>query len=364
MSIFVSIIGLIIILGVLVFVHELGHFTVAKWFGVRVDEFGMGLPPRAIKLFKRGETEYTLNWVPFGGFVKIHGEDSLDKNDPDYHRSLVAKKWWQQILVLIAGVTMNAVLAWILFSGSLMVGAPTAMSDAGNVVLKNPVLTVLEVAPNSPAEKAGLEAGDKILKVSSSSAILSNAAPDAFTSFIQSTKSGDSLSIEIKRGAQVKDLAVIPSSTLVPGHQAIGVAIDMVGIAPGLSFFKAFENGFLVTINTIRGTFDAFGLLITGHLSLNSLSGPVGLTKVVGQAERIGFMYVVMITAVISINLAVINILPLPALDGGRILFVIIETIIRRPLSKKFVEWANGIGFSLLIILMLVITVKDVIHLL
>ena len=141
MHILISIIVLFLILGILIFVHELGHFAVAKFFGIRVDEFGMGFPPRAVKLFSRNGTDYTINWVPFGGFVKIHGEDSLEANDPDFHRSLVSKKWWQQILVLVAGVMMNVILAWVLFSATLMIGAPVAASQVDHPeLLRNQAL--------------------------------------------------------------------------------------------------------------------------------------------------------------------------------------------------------------------------------
>ena len=362
-----AIIIFIIMLSVLVFVHELGHFMMAKLFKVRVDEFGMGFPPRAVKLFKRGETEYTLNWIPFGGFVKIYGEDSLDKNDPDYKRSLVSKSWWKQIIILIAGITMNIILAWLLFSGSYMIGAPTTASSLQNPSqLQNPVLTVLDVLGKSPADVAGLKAGDKILKVSSQTAILSNASSDAFVQFIQTTKSGQSVDLHILRGKTQEDITVIPNGTTVPGKQAIGVAVDLVGIYH-TPFFKSFAEGAQTTYLTAKGTVVAFGNLISGEFhgkgGLDSLTGPVGLVGVVGDAERIGFVYVIILTAIISINLAIINLIPFPALDGGRILFVIIEKIIRRPLPQKAVEWANTIGFFLLIALMLVVTVKDIIHL-
>jgi regulator of sigma E protease len=355
---------LIIILGILVFVHELGHFAVAKFFGIRVDEFGMGFPPRAVKLFSRNGTDYTINWIPFGGFVKIYGEDSLEKNDPDFNRSMVAKAWWKQILVLIAGVSMNIVLAWVLFSGILMMGAPMAMSQTEHPeLLKDPVLTVLEVLPNSPADTAGIKAGDQIIKATTGSQIATNITSDGFTQFIQTAKPEEVVTLSLLRGKEPLEISVTPKISSVKDRQVIGVSIDSVGIQPGLSFIGALGEGARTTAATFVGTFQSFGKLITGKLGINSLSGPVGLTHVVGDAQKVGFLYLVMLTAIISINLSVINILPFPALDGGRILFVVIEKIIRRPLPPKAVRWANGIGFALLILLMLVITVKDVIKL-
>ena len=358
-----SVIIFIIILGILVFVHELGHFAMAKLFGIKVDEFGMGFPPRAVTLFKRGETEYTLNWIPFGGFVKIHGEDSLSFDDPNYHRSLVSKPWWKQIIVLIAGVTMNVILAWFLFSASFMIGAPTTASSAANPNdLKNAQLTIVQVEPNSPAQTAGFKSGDRVVGLLRSDAILSNPTTDSFIQFIQTTKTEDSDQIKITRSGKEQTISVTPNTMIVPGSQAIGVAIDMVGIER-TGFFKSLADGATTTYYTAGQTVHAFGRLITGKTGLSSLSGPVGLVGVVGDAERIGFVSVLMLAAVISINLAIINIVPFPALDWGRILFVIIEKIIRRPLPQKFVEWTNTIGFFLLIALMIVVTIKDVIHL-
>jgi regulator of sigma E protease len=365
MQIFISILLLIGVLALIVFVHELGHFLVAKWCGIRVDEFGLGFPPRAIKLFSYKGTDYTLNWIPFGGFVKIYGEDSLDKDDPDFKRSLIAKKWWQQIAVLVAGVTMNVILAWVIFSGMLMAGAPTLASQTDHPeLLKDAKLTVLDVAPNSPAGIAGIVTGDVITKIASTKSILVNPTVTAFTAFIQSGTEQDAITVSVMRGDTVKDITVTPQTGIVADHVAIGVAVDQVGYQPGLSFFASLGQGFTTTIRVIESTGQAFVRLISGNVNLNTISGPVGLTKIVGEAEQVGFTSLLMVIAIISVNLAIINILPFPALDGGRIVFVIIEAIIRRPLPKKFVEWVNGAGFVLLLLLMLVITVKDVIKLL
>lgn len=364
-----SIIIFILILGILVFVHELGHFGVAKFFKVRVDEFGMGFPPRAAKLFQRGETEYTLNWIPFGGFVKIHGEDPLEHGemDKDYKRSMVSKPWWQQILVLIAGVTMNIILAWVLFSGAYMIGAPTPASTVDDPSrLKNPALTILQVMPETPADIAGLKTGDRVVKVTTPQAILVNGNQQTFITTIQNTQPGETATISILRENEPQEITVTPSSNNDAGKQQIGVAIDVVGMYR-TGFFKSFAEGAKSTYFGTVNTFKAFGNLLVdavrGEASMASVTGPVGLAGLVGDAQKIGFVYVIILAAIISINLAIINILPLPALDGGRILFVIIEAIIRRPLPKKFVMWTNTAGFFLLIGLMLVITVKDVIKL-
>jgi regulator of sigma E protease len=367
-----TIILFLLILGVLVFVHELGHFAMAKFFGIRVDEFGMGFPPRAKKLFSRNGTDYTLNWIPFGGFVKIYGEDSLEngKSDPDYHRSMVAKPWWQQILVLVAGVTMNILLAWILFSISFMIGAPTALSGVNDKnQVKNPQLTVLQVMPKSPAETAGLVAGDKIIKIESLDVVLSGneITPDNFTKTIRSMPANTPVHLQIqKTNKTISDLLIIPQNGLTGDYPAIGVSIDQVGMYQE-GFISSFKSGAINTWHVTKQTGQAFIKLIhdavLGKADTKSLTGPVGLVSVVGDAQKVGAVYVIMLTAMISINLAVLNLIPFPALDGGRVAIVLIEAIIRRKINSKIVGWVNGVGFMLLLVLMLFVTVKDVIKL-
>lgn len=367
-----SVVTFLLLLGVLVLVHELGHFAVAKFFGIRVDEFGMGFPPRAKKLFTRNGTDYTLNWIPFGGFVKIYGEDSLEngKQDPDYKRSMVAKPWWQQILVLIAGVTMNILLAWALFSISFMVGAPTAVSGVDHPEkVKNPQLTVLQVMPKSPAETAGLVAGDKIIKIESLDTVLSRTeiTADAFTKTVRAMPANTPVHLQVqKTDTTTTDLLIIPQTGLTGDYPAIGVSIDQVGIyREGL--FKSIKSGAVNTWHVTKQTGQAFGKLIhdavLGKADTKNLTGPVGLVSVVGDAQKIGAVYVIMLTAMISINLAVLNLIPFPALDGGRVVIVLIEAITRRKINSNIVGWVNGVGFMLLLALMAFVTVKDVIKL-
>ncbi len=361
MQVLISIILLILVLGIIIFVHELGHLAVAKWCGIRVDEFGMGFPPRAWKMFSYKGTDYTLNWIPFGGFVKIYGEDSLDKDDPDYQRSLMAKPWWQQIAVLLAGVTMNVLLAWVIFTGMFTLGAPTLASQTQNPELLSDVqLTVLDVASQSPASEAGITSGDVITKALGTHSILVKPSASAFINFVQTSSDGIPVTITVqKKDGTTSDVVVTPRSGIISDKVAVGVAVDDVGYQK-LPFGKSITQGFTTTIGVIKGTATAFKDLITGSLNFSSVSGPVGLTKVVGEAQQVGAASVFVLIAVISVNLAIINIMPFPALDGGRILFVIIETVIRRPLPKKFVEYVNGAGFLILIALMLIITAKDI----
>jgi regulator of sigma E protease len=367
-----SVVIFILLLGVLVFVHELGHFAVAKLFGIRVDEFGMGFPPRAKKMFSRNGTDYTLNWIPFGGFVKIYGEDSLEngEKDPDYKRSMGAKAWWKQILVLVAGVTMNILLAWALFSFAFMIGAPTAVSGVDHPEqVKNPKLTVLQVMPGSPAEKSGLVAGDKVLKLESLDTVItgSDLSADNFTKTIRSTEPNIPVHLQIeKTDKSTADLLIIPQNGLVGDYPAIGVSVDQVGMYHE-GFFRSIKSGFVNTLSITKQTGAAFYNLIhdavLGKADTKNLTGPVGLVSVVGDAQKIGAVYVIMLAAMISINLAVLNVIPFPALDGGRVVIVIIEAITRRKINANVVGWINTIGFFLLIALMIFISVKDVIKL-
>lgn len=361
-----TVILFLLILGVLVFVHELGHFSVAKFFGIRVDEFGMGFPPRAKKLFSRNGTDYTLNWIPFGGFVKIYGEDSLENGsaDPDYHRSMGAKPWWQQILVLIAGVTMNLILAWVLFSSALMVGAPTAVSGVANHdQVTDKKLTILSVVPGSPAETAGMVAGDTVILIESLDTVLTgdNITTEKFTDTIRKTPEATPVHIQVQKGTDpARDLLIIPSRS--GEYPVIGVSLDQVGFYRE-GFFQALRTGFMNTVSITTQTVHAFWQLITGKTGTENLMGPVGLVSVVGDAQKIGAVYVIMLTAMISVNLAVLNLIPFPALDGGRVVIVLIEAITRRKIKPVVVQWINGVGFMLLLALMVFVTVKDVIKL-
>lgn len=357
-----SILLFLIILSILVFVHELGHFSVAKFFGVRVDEFGMGFPPRAKKLFTRNGTDYTLNWLPIGGFVKIHGEDSLPETDPDYGNSFVAKPWYAQILILIAGVVMNILLAWVLFSIAHMSGTLAPVTAENIHSIKNPQLYIVQTMPDSPASSAGIQAGDIVRGITTGTSILKNPTPETFISTLQG--STGPVSIDILRGNESVNISVEPHVT--EGTRKIGVMPQYLGLER-VGFFSSFVRGAQTTWHTTAGTAQAFGRLIgdtfTGKGSADALTGPVGLVGVVRDAQALGWSFVINLAAMISVNLAILNILPFPALDGGRVVITLIEAITRKKINPNVVGWINTAGFFLLIALMVFITVKDVIKL-
>src|SRR3990167_1494319 len=359
----------LIILLVLVLVHEFGHFWTAKKFGIRVDEFGFGFPPKIFGI-KKGETEYSLNLLPIGGFVKIFGEnpDNENTNGPDRERSFINKPNWQQAIVLFAGVAMNFLLAWILFSIGFMSGLPTSVgSEPTGFKLSDVNLTILSVSEKSPAQTAGLKSGDKVVTLSSGDDFIENINPDTLKSFVQSHGEKE-ISIGYIRGKNKEfHLAkIIPVVSQSDNQPKIGIAMDMIGTAK-LPFFTAFKEGmaltWFVTKGTVVGLYTLVADSLRGEGSLDSVTGPVGMVGIVGDAYQFGFVYLLSFAALISINLAVINLLPFPALDGGRLFFLLIEKIKGSRLNPKFANTVNMIGFSILILLMVVVTFNDVVKL-
>ncbi|MDQ3075674.1 MAG: site-2 protease family protein [bacterium] len=356
-----------VILLVLVLVHEAGHFWTAKRFGIRVDEFGFGFPPKAMTLFKKGETEYTLNWLPIGGFVKIFGEDPNEENinGPDAGRSFVNKPKWQQAIVLFAGIFANFLLAWLLFSIGFMSGMPTSTQGASeNIKITDAHLTVVSVLKDSPAEISGLKTGDKILYLTSGADTTTTLTPEAIKSFV--TGHADK---EIEVGYIRKNETTFVKLTPALNKDsapAIGIAMDEIGIAK-LSFFPALWEGlkldWTVTKGTVVGLYTLIADGIRGEGSFASVSGPVGMVGIVGDASKFGFAYLLSFAALISVNLAIINLIPFPALDGGRLLFLLIEKIKGSRIRPEIANTANTIGFGILIILMIVVTYHDIVKL-
>lgn len=350
-------------------VHEFGHFFTAKKFGIRVDEFGFGFPPKLFSL-KKGETEYSFNLLPIGGFVKIFGENITEESISgiDSSRSFIKKPRWQQAIVLMAGVMANFLLAWLLFSFSFMSGLPTsAGSEVKGYELKNVNLVVVSVLSNSPAEKAGLKSGDKIISVKNGSDFLNEINPDSLRSFVM-THSGKEVEFGYLRGKSdvVNNIKVIPTINDNNKNPSIGIAMDMIGTAK-LPFLRAFWEGLKLNLEVTKGTVLGLYTLIKegliGKGSFSSITGPIGMVGIVGDAYEFGFVYLLSFAALISINLAIINLVPFPALDGGRLLFLLIEKIKGSPLNQKFANTANMVGFAILIILMLFVTYHDVVKL-
>lgn len=360
-----SILIFIIILLVLVLAHEAGHFFTAKKFGIRVDEFGFGFPPRLFG-FKKGETEYTFNLLPIGGFVKIFGEDPNTENTsgPDAKRSFVNKPKWQQAMVLFAGVFANFLLAWFLFSFGFMSGLPSSVG-AGEYELTNVSTIVVSVSPDSPASKGGLKSGDKIFSIKNNEFSPSSTSPETIKNLIVASGNKE-IEILYTRGKDPTINTAKITPEISDGQPAIGIAMDQIGIAK-LSVLQAFSEGMKLTISVTKGTVLGLYTLILDSLkgqgSFASVTGPVGMVGIVGDAYEFGFVYLLSFAALISVNLAIINLIPFPALDGGRLFFLLIEKIKGSPIKPKIANMANMLGFGILILLMLVVTYHDIIKL-
>ncbi len=332
-----------------------------------MDEFGLGFPP---KLFSRkySETTYSINAIPFGGFVKIFGEDPENDeiqniDELNKKRSFYFKPRWIQVLVLIAGVTFNVIFAWLLISLGFMIGLPSSVDHPGLGQVTGSHTTITEVLPNSPAEKAGLAPGDFLESITTSNNKLEGDKLNHETVESIISSSSSNLDVVYKRGFDTKEVIIEPNNSIIPGKKAIGIAMDEVGILK-VSLFPALYNGAIVTWNLLQAT--TVGILnfiyriFIFKSDFSQVSGPIGIVNVVGQASALGFVYLLSLTALISINLAIINLLPFPALDGGRILFVLIEKIRGKALPAKFVRYVNMIGFALLIVLMIFVTIHDI----
>jgi len=364
-----AIIIFIIILLVLVIVHEAGHFFTAKAFKIRVDEFGFGFPPKLFGI-KKGETEYSINALPFGGFVKIFGENPDEENTtgPDAARSLISKPKYQQALVMFAGICANFLLAWLLFSFGFMSGLPTSIgSEPSGTKLKDVNLVIVSVVPKSPAEVAGLKTGDKIISIQSGKDSVSDITPDNLKTFVVS-HSEKEITVGYLRGKSININLLNLKPTLNNNNKQpeIGIAMDEIGTLK-LPFFQSLYQGMKfdvsVTKGTIVGLYKLIADSIRGKGSLSSLTGPVGMVGIVGDASKFGLAYLFSFAALISVNLAIINLIPFPALDGGRLLFLLIEKIKGSRLNPKFANTANMIGFAILILLMLLVTYHDIIKL-
>jgi regulator of sigma E protease len=361
-----TVILFLIILAVLVFVHELGHFLAAKYFGIRVDEFAIGFPP-TIYSFKHGETKYSLNIIPFGGYVKIFGEnpDEDSMAGVDSSRSLVNAAKWKQTVVLLAGIFTNLIFAWILISISFNIGLLTSIDDQYKNEAKNVSAMIFSVEKNSPADLAGIKTNDEILEIQSERAQVENPGLSDIQNVI--TGSNKIISIEYKRGSATGTISMTAVSGLVGGRKAIGISMGLVGTVQ-FSFPQSLWQGAkllcLETENIAVGIYHFILNAIQGNESaFSEIAGPVGIASMVGQARSIGISYLFGFIALISINLAVLNLVPFPAFDGGRVFVLIIEAVIRRKIKPAIVNWINLIGFALIILLMLFITYKDILRL-
>lgn len=374
----ITIIIFLIILSVLVFVHELGHFLAARRFGARAEEFGLGFPPRLAGFYKAShdkwkfiwgnkevtdaeDTVYSLNWVPLGGFVKIKGEDGQERAD---NTSFAGKPIWQRAIILCAGVIMNVILAAIIIFASLGIGT---MQPIDGVPLEGAHVTdrhieIASVSTNSPAAQAGLQAGDTIVAVSGQTVT----SVEDLQSFV-GDKAGQPLEYTIGREGSQFNKTITPVKLEETQKGGIGIVIAEMAFVRFPWYLAIWEGikttGFFLGA-IVMGLYQLLARLVSGGGVSADVAGPVGIAVLTGQVAKMGFAYVAQFAALLSLNLAVINILPIPALDGGRVLFLIIEKIKGRPLKQQTEALIHNIGFLVLICLIILVTFKDIKNLL
>jgi len=381
----ITIVTFIIILSVLVFVHELGHFVVARKFGVKCDEFGMGLPPRMFGIVKREWVEnlklkflkkwkvvkgkdkseykstiYSLNWIPLGGFVKIKGEEGENRGDPD---SFGAQKIWKRALIIAAGVTMNFIFAIILFSIGFMVGLPQVIDgvDTPHATIKNEKIQIVSVANNSIAAQEGLIIQDELLGIDGQEF----KQVSDFQEYIAENKDQE-MTLKIKRGQEILEKKLTPAELeFEDGTTKKVLGISLVKTATvSYPFWRAIWQSIVTTLWLMKLIVVTFydiikGLILTRKM-VYEISGPVGIAVVTGQVVKLGFVYILQFTALLSINLGIINFFPFPALDGGRFIGLGIEAIRRKPNNPKIEALIHNTGFWFLIALIFLITYRDI----
>lgn len=350
-----TIISFLVVLSVLVLVHELGHFWAARKTGMNVEEFGLGFPPRATSII-RGGTRYSLNWLPLGGFVKIKGENA-DSGDTD---SFSSKSIPARFVVLAAGVTMNMILAWMLLSAALALGSPQAIAgeDTG-ANQRNERIVFGHVVPDSPAATAGIESGDVVVKIDGQ-----DVSSVEMVQSLTQERAGQSVVYTVVREGQTREFAVTPRQNPPQGQGALGVQLaEFADVSYPLG--QAVVRGAELTWNYFKLTLIGFAEIIrqlfTSEKVSGDVAGPIGIAVLSGQFAQMGLSAFLQFMAILSINLAIINALPIPALDGGRIMFLAIEAIRGKKVRAHIEQYSHAIGFALLLALMLMATVNDLV---
>lgn len=349
------------ILSILVLAHEWGHYFTAKRVGAKVEEFGLGFPPRAYVWKGKDGMKWSLNWIPLGGFVKIKGESGEHRSDSDSfgHKSIPAR-----LLVLSAGVIMNFVVAAALFSIGFMIGVPSVVEgDIGSsAIVHDRAISVTEVIAGSPAAEAGMKVGDQIIEINGDSFETSEAARDA----LAVTADHRDFEVTVLRGGDQFEFHLLPRYYEEYDRELVGVALLQTGTVR-YPWYLAPGKGIVTTYSYTREILAAFGGIISnlvhGEKAGVDVSGPVGIAVMTGEIAQLGVIYLLQFAAILSINLAIINILPFPALDGGRVFFVLIEAVRRKPNNATVEAVVHNLGFALLMILVVVVTYRDILNL-
>ena len=368
-----AVVSFVVILGLLVLVHELGHFIVARRCGVKVEEFGIGFPPRMFGVVrdptsrrfrlvgptsaKPAGTIYSVNWVPLGGFVRIKGEQGEDAAEPD---SFAHQGAGRRILIISAGVLMNVMAAFAILSFGFAVGLPQVLSEAlpRGAIVSHQKIQIVEVVVGLPAARGGLQLGDVLASIDGQAF----GAMEDVQRYLDG-KINTPVSVVVDRAGSMVERSMVP--TKLPGQNRGGLGIGLVrtGIVRyGLpwAIVHGAESTLNLTVDILREFGRIFVHLIRRQPVDVDLSGPVGIAAISGEVSRLGFRYVLQFTALLSLNLAIINFLPFPALDGGRVLFLLLAQLRGRALNARIEAAFHNVGFIILMLLVLFITYRDI----
>ena len=341
-SVLIKILASVFIFSLVIFIHELGHFATAKFSGIKVNEFAIGMGPTIFK-FTKGETVYAIRLFPIGGFVSMEGEDESSEDERSFSKAPIRNR----ILVLVAGATMNILLGFLVLN-ILVIDQPAITSKV-----------IGEFLPNSSTQKSGLMVGDEILAVNGRRCFIAN---DLIYEFVR-TQDGVA-DLTVKRGEEKVEIKNVIFNTTENKDGVKEIDVDFKVMPTEKSFFGVIKEAGLWTCSLARMVFLSLVDLVTGRIPVNSLAGPVGVVTVISDAVSYGWQSIAMVLSLITINLGIFNLLPLPALDGGRLFLLVIEAIRRKPIKEKYEILINTIGFGLLMTLMLFATYNDIARLL
>ncbi|MBI2121931.1 MAG: site-2 protease family protein [Candidatus Sungbacteria bacterium] len=355
----ITLILIIVVISILILVHEWGHFYSARRLGIKVEEFGFGFPPKVFSRVKNGIT-YSFNLLPFGGFVRIFGEHGEGEGETD---SFISRPPWQRFIILGAGVFMNLVLAWVFFSAGSVAGVPR-LSDDEN--LSGVPVSIIGVMPDSPAMQAGIRFGDAIFELRSRDISLRVETEDDVRDFVAAYR-GEEITMVLKRGSEIREVFLRPRVNVPEGEGPIGVALGRIEFIKTSWYLAPIEGG-RVLVRTVSATVSGFWelireLAVSGRAPV-AVSGPVGIFFVADDTRSLGVTYFLQFIGILSVNLAILNFLPIPALDGGRVLFLVIEKIKGSRVDPRVENMIHAAGFVLLVVLMILVTYRDVVKIL
>lgn len=345
------------VLAILVLVHEFGHFVIARKAGIKVEEFGFGFPPKLFA-WKGKKTVYSINVLPFGGFVRLKGEDGEDTHDKD---SFASKSSGARSSVLVAGVFMNVILAAVLLSFGLIIGMPSVIENlSSNAIVKDTKIEILKVLPKSSAENAGIKAGEQIVGIIG----YETHANDLFKAIKDSAEAQKPVELLIKNNETARKISIMPTIIDDTKKSGIGIAMMETGIVSYpwyTAIYKGVQQAGILFVEVIKGIVMLVSQFLRGEDVGDVVAGPVGIAVITGQVARQGIGHLIQFMAVLSVNLAVLNLIPFPGLDGGRLLFIGIEKMRGgKKVSARVESMAHMIGFLLLLLLVVIVTIRDV----